>query len=83
MSKVVPIGCITYLDMPPDVILDSAKGRMEGVILVGFDTDGELYFASSYADGGTVMWLLEMTKKRLLETRSPRQPVTMCVHYGD
>lgn len=67
MAKIVPIGCVTYLDMPPDVILEAAKGKMEGVILVGFDKDGELYFCSSYADGGTVMWLLELTKKKLLE----------------
>jgi hypothetical protein len=67
VGKVVPIGCITKLDIPPDTILESAKGSLEGVVLMGFTPDGELYFASTYGDGGTVMWLLEQCKKKLLE----------------
>ncbi|MFA6204515.1 MAG: hypothetical protein WC710_15155 [Gallionella sp.] len=67
MSKVVPIGCITRLDTPPDQILEAAKGQMEGVVLLGYDKDGELYFASTWVDGGTVMWLLEQCKKKLME----------------
>ena len=35
---------------------------------MGFTADGdEEYFASSYADGGTVLWLLERLKKRLID----------------
>jgi hypothetical protein len=67
VSKVVPIGCITRLDLQPDRVLEMAAGKMEGVVVMGYDRAGELYFASTYADGGTVLWLLEQCKKRLLE----------------
>ena len=68
MGKIIPIGGITKLDLPADRILESAKGQMEGVVLIGFDNDGEVYAASSYADGGTVMWLLEMCKQKMMES---------------
>lgn len=58
---------ITKLDMPPDFILEAAIGKLQGVVLMGWDQDGEFYACSSYADGGTVLWLMEQTKKRLLD----------------
>ncbi len=67
MSNVIPLGCITRLDLPPDRILEAAKGKMQSVVIIGFDAEGQEYFASSVADGGTVMWLLERCKKALLE----------------
>jgi coenzyme F420-reducing hydrogenase delta subunit len=70
-ARVVPLGCVTYLDLPPDRILDAAKEHgMDGVIVIGFDLDGNQYFASSYADGGTALWLLEKCKAALLEQGS-------------
>lgn len=66
-AKVIPLGCITKLDLPVDQILDAAKGRdLTGVVVMAFDETGETYFASSYADGGTVLWLMEKLKQRLL-----------------
>ena len=67
MSNVIPLGNITRLDLPVDTILESAKTQLEGAILIGYDNDGELYFASTYADGGTVLWLLEQAKMALME----------------
>lgn len=58
---------ITRHDMPPDQILDRAKGNLKSVIVMGWDNDGEIYFASSAADGGDAMWLMEWAKKALLE----------------
>jgi hypothetical protein len=67
-AKVIEFGGITKLDLPPERILEAAKGMdLEGVVILAFKNDGTEYFASSYADGGTVLWLLERTKKRLLE----------------
>ena len=67
-DKIIPFGGITYLDLPTDRILEEAKGDCsDGVVIIGFDDEGELYFASSMADGGEVIWLLELAKKRLLE----------------
>ena len=47
--------------------MTAAKGHCsDGVVVLGFDDDGELCFASSIADGGTVIWLLEQAKLALL-----------------
>lgn len=74
-GNVVEFSGITYLDLPPDRILEGAKGKLKGVIVIGYDEDGEEYFASSYADGGETLWLLERSKLALLQL-----PET---HFGD
>lgn len=66
-DNIIPLGTVTRLDLPTDRVLDAAKGRCQrGVVVLGWDED-DFYFASSFADGGTVIWLLELAKKRLLE----------------
>ena len=66
-DNVIPLGTITKLNLPTDRVLENAKGECtEGVVILGWDNEGELYFASSIADGGTVMWLMELAKLRLL-----------------
>ena len=66
-AKIIHFTGITKLDLPPDQILEAAVGKMEGVVIMGWDAQGNEYFASSYADGGTVLWLLERLKKHLLD----------------
>lgn len=41
--------------------------KLKGVVVIGFDNDGEFYGASSIADGGSVMWLMEVCKRKMLE----------------
>lgn len=65
MAKVVPIGGVTKLDLDPDAVLENNKGKFEGVVIIGYDKDGVERFASTYADGGTVLWLLERCKQKL------------------
>lgn len=60
---------ITKLDLPADRVLEQAVGKLQGVIVIGFDHEGEFYAASSYADGGNAIWLLEVCKKRILESQ--------------
>jgi hypothetical protein len=67
-GNVIPLGCITKLDLPVDRVLEGAIDKLEGVILIGYDKEGDHYFASTYADGGDVLWLLEQCKQRLLDT---------------
>ena len=68
MGTVIPLGNITRLDLPTDRVLDAAKDHCtDGVVVLGFDDDGDFYFASSIADGGNVLWLMELAKKKLLE----------------
>ena len=65
-DNVIPLGCITYLDLPPDRILEAAKGKLDSVLIIGFDKDGGEYFCSSIADGGEAIWHLERAKLALL-----------------
>ena len=66
-ENVIPLGNITRLDLPTDRVLDAVKGDCsDGVVIIGFDDQGDLYFASSIADGGAVIWLLEQAKLALL-----------------
>lgn len=66
-DNVVNFSGITKLDMPADRILEAAKGTLDGgVILIGYDNDGDEYFASSIANGPDVLWLLERMKIKLL-----------------
>lgn len=66
MSKIIPFTGVTKLDLNPDVILENTKGKLEGFVILGYTKDGDEYFASTYADGGTVLWLTERMKKKLL-----------------
>ena len=67
-AKVIPLGCVTRLDLPAERVLAmAAEADMQGVVIIGYTSDGEEYFASTYADGGTVMWLLERCKMKLLD----------------
>ena len=66
-DNVVPIGADVV--MPPELVLDEAKkADLKTVVILGFDADGREYFNSSVQGGGTVLWLLERTKLKLLRT---------------
>lgn len=67
MSNVVNIGCVTKLDLPIDTVLEGAKDKLDAVVIIGYTKDGDEYFASTFADGGSVLWLLEKCKKQLLK----------------
>lgn len=57
---------VTLNKTPPDQVLREAIGRCETVVVLGYDHSGDHYFASSDSDGGTVIWLMEQLKLRLL-----------------
>ena len=68
MGEVITLGCITTLDLPPERILEGAlKANLKTVLVLGYKEDGSTYFASSQADGGDVMWLMEKAKSDLLK----------------
>lgn len=66
MGNVVDLPVLTTLDGNPDRVLEKAIGNLGAVIILGYDKDGEEFFASSYAGGPDVLWLLERTKAKLL-----------------
>jgi len=69
MTNVIDLPVITTLDLPPSRVLEAAiEADLQDAIVVGYDAEGEFYFAASKADGGDVLWLLELAKKQLLET---------------
>jgi hypothetical protein len=65
--NVIDFGGVTRLDLDPNRILDNAPRTLQSVFIMGWDEDGEIYFASSSADGGDLMWLMENAKYRLME----------------
>lgn len=51
---------ITKLDLPAERLLQGAIDMgMEGVVIVGYDKDGNEYFASSWADSAQAAWHLQ------------------------
>jgi len=67
-AEVVYPGFITKLDIPPGRILAKAsEAELESAVVVGFDKNGDFYFASSLAAGPEVLWLLKLAEKKLLE----------------
>lgn len=67
MTNVVDLPVITKLPLDPDRVLRAAEGKMDTAVVLGWDKDGEFYFASSDPDGGNIVWLLEMAKRKLYE----------------
>jgi len=68
VEKVSILPVITRLDLPAERVLNGAiQANLERCVIVGFDSKGELYFASTKADGGEVLWLFELAKKALME----------------
>lgn len=63
---------ITVNDHDPDVMLELAKGSLSSVVVLGYDKEGGFFFSSNLADGGAVVWLLELAKKQLLEIAENR-----------
>ena len=66
MTNVVDFNGITKLNLDPDRVLNKAIGELTDVIVIGYDKDGDEYFASSIADGGDINWLLDRIKLKLL-----------------
>lgn len=57
---------ITPLDHDPDVMLKLAQGNLSEVVILGYDKDGKFFFSSNKADGGHILWLIELAKHELL-----------------
>lgn len=67
MGDLVYLNTVTKLDSPPDWFLEGAKGKLQAVVILGYDHEGNEYIAMSQADGGDVLWLMRRCEKMLLE----------------
>ncbi len=66
MGEVVILDLITSLDIPAERVLSRAiDADITQAIVIGRDKDGDLYFASSVADGAEILWLIERAKLKL------------------
>jgi hypothetical protein len=71
VEKVTVLQTVTTLDIPTERVLNAALNTvLTGAIVIGVDAEGELYFSSSFADGGSVLWWMEKAKKALLEVQA-------------
>lgn len=67
-DNVTTLRCTTFLDLPPERVLEGAqRAHLQSCIVVGVDEEGEFYFASSKADPGAILWLMERARKMLLD----------------
>jgi len=65
-KNVVEIGIVTTQDADPDKVLTQAMGKLDTVIIMGYDKDGEEYFASNKSEGSLITWLMDRLKHRLM-----------------
>lgn len=75
-AQVIRWRGITRHDLPVERILEAAGGAdLRVAVVIGYDADGDEYFASSVSDGADVLWLLERLKLQLLTTGAETDPV--------
>ena len=74
MTNIVNFPGVTCLDLPADQVLENALGKLGRMIIIGYTTEGDEYFASSIADGGEVVWLIERMKLQLLRVVDETNP---------
>lgn len=68
MGDVVEANFITSLPISPDRVIErSAEWGLKEVVMIGFDAEGEMFFASSMAEAGDILYWLEKAKFKLFE----------------
>lgn len=66
-AEIVRFPGITKLDLDPDLILNAAIGKLQSVVVLGFDNDGNEYFAASYSDGADAVWHARRLEHKLMK----------------
>ena len=74
-ATIVDFPGITRLDISVDRVLARAgEAKLKTVLVIGIDEDGDEYFCSSAADGGTVLWLMERARYKLMKIADGEEP---------
>jgi hypothetical protein len=64
--EIAPV--VGNLDLEAERVLGGAiLAEMSDCMVLGWDKDGDFYFASTFSDGGIALWLMEVAKNRLME----------------
>lgn len=66
-AEIITLDMETRLDIPPDRVLEGAMGQLSTVLLIGYDSDEQPYFAASTSNKGDMLLMIERLRKRLLE----------------
>ena len=66
MGEVIGFSGGTRLDIDPDEMLQKNIGEYKSVILIGYNQDDNLLFASSIGDRAECLWIAEKFKQFLL-----------------
>lgn len=61
----------TYDDLDCDLVLDGAKGKLTSVLVIGFNTDNNLYMAMSQGSVAENLLLLEYARLALNDHMMP------------
>lgn len=64
--KLLTFSGKTSNDIEARKVLEAAIGKVTAVLLIGEDTNGKWYFASSVGDKREMLWWIEEFKQRLL-----------------
>lgn len=68
-AEILAFTGLTILPDDPKAALEKAKGwGMEKVVIVGLDRRGMLVFGGTHSTAGEALLLLEIAKKRVMET---------------
>ncbi len=60
----------TTLDVPVNLVLERAlDASLTEVIVIGYDKNDELYFASASGDAPSILWAIEKAKETLLKQK--------------
>lgn len=65
-SNIIELGGTTKGSISPNKVIQAAQEACKMAVIIGYDNDGEFYFASTSADAREVLWLLEKAKKQIL-----------------
>jgi hypothetical protein len=66
--KVIEWEGVKYLDVPGAEVLKAAlEANLANAVVIGWDTDGDFFFASTEANHSVTLWLLAHAQKMLLD----------------
>jgi len=63
--SILPIGNGEQYD--PDLFLQKAIGKLDTVLIIGSDKDGDFFFTNTLGKSKDVLWLLELARFNLME----------------
>jgi hypothetical protein len=66
-ENVIEGNFVTTLDIPCERVLDGAKGKLETVLVVGFDGEGGLYLAASTSDKMKLHYLASLAAREIMD----------------